>query len=298
MPSAPLQNEACMTSQNPARAHRYVGIIGYPLGHSISPALQQAAFDALDLPVTYERWEVPPEGLAERVLSIRREDILGANVTVPHKEQALMLMDEVEERAGLIGAVNTIVNRDGRLTGHNTDAPGFLRALREDGGFDPKGKLALLLGAGGAARAVAFALASAGIARLIISNRTQARAEALARDLRVRAKIDDVTVASWGAVPPKLDLIVNATSIGMTHGETAGESPLGSSSIEAGCMIADLIYGRSETPFAQAARKAGAQTLDGLPMLVYQGALAFELWTGHEAPLGVMFEAARRALRD
>ena len=130
-------------------------ILGYPIGHSISPLFQQAAFDHLSLDVRYEAWETHPDDLAASVERLRQADFLGANITVPHKEVVPRLLDHVEEPARLIGAVNTLVNRDGFLTGHNTDAEGFLRALREDGGFDPKGRAVLLLGAGGVARAVA-----------------------------------------------------------------------------------------------------------------------------------------------
>jgi shikimate dehydrogenase len=274
-----------------------VGIIGYPLGHSASPVFQQAAFDRLGLPFTYDRWPTPPDALSGRTASLRAQGIAGANVTVPHKEAVLPLLDEVEPQARRIGAVNTIVNRSGRLTGYNTDAPGFVRSLKEDAGFDPTRKLVLLLGAGGAARAVVFGLGEAGAAAVLIANRTADRAEALAASAR-SAGVQGVEAAPWGQVPAGVDLIVNSTSLGMRGGPGEQESPLPASAIPKGALVCDLVYNPPETPLLRDARSVGARTLGGLPMLIYQGALAFELWTGRNAPVDVMFEAARRALHQ
>ena len=289
-----------MSQQQESRGPQLAGIIGYPLEHSISPAFQQAALDHLGLEIRYERWETPPDHLAPRLLSIRRPGILGANVTVPHKESALGLMDETEELAGRIGAVNTIVNRNGRLAGYNTDAPGFLRALVQDGGLDPRGKRAFILGAGGAARAVAFALVGEGAAGITICNRTASRAEALAEAVRLESSASSpevrVEVAPWGADPGEPDLIVNSTSVGLRHGPTEGQCLLDPSQISRGVLVCDLVYNPVETPLLAAARRAGARTLTGLPMLVYQGAFALELWTGRQPPIDVMFKAARQAL--
>ena len=289
-----------MSQQRESPGPQLAGIIGYPVEHSISPAFQQAALDHLGLDIRYERWETPPDHLGPRLLSIRRPGILGANVTVPHKENALRLMDETEEMAGRIGAVNTIVNRDGRLAGYNTDAPGFLRALVQDGGLDPRGKQAFILGAGGAARAVAFALLDEGAAGITICNRTDSRAEALAEAVRPQSSASPaevrVEVAPWGADPGEADLIVNCTTVGLRHGPTEGQCPLDPSRIRREVLVCDLVYNPVETPLLAAARKARARTLGGLPMLVYQGAIALELWTGRKPPIDVMFEAARRAL--
>jgi shikimate dehydrogenase len=278
---------------------RHAGIIGYPLRHSVSPAMQQAAFDALGIAARYERWETPPERLAERVAGLRAADVLGANVTVPHKEAVLSLLDELEPAAGRIGAINTIVNAGGRLTGHNTDTIGFLRALREDGRFDPKGCRALLLGAGGAARAVAFSLADAGATHIAIANRTPERARALVADL-ARFKIhadalpwEDSAIA---AALKSSGLVVNCTSLGMAHGSAEGASPLASLQIPPSVLVYDLVYNPPVTPLMAQAQRAGARALGGLPMLVYQGSAAFTLWTGQRPPEDVMFAAARRAL--
>lgn len=272
---------------------RYLGIIGYPLGHSISPAMQQAALDHLDLDMRYLVWETPPEAIAERMAFLRRPENLGANVTVPHKEAVVPLMDGLDPLARRIGAVNTIVDREGRLLGHNTDAQGFLWALRE-AGFEPTGKRALLLGAGGAGRAVAVALVEADVESLIIVNRTLGRAEALAGELEPRA-----TALAWDerhAAAATADLIVNATSMGMRGGPAPQESPISASAIPPHALAYDLVYNPMMTSFLAQAERAGARTLGGLAMLVYQGAAAFEIWTGRMAPIEVMMTAAKRAL--
>ena len=276
---------------------RLAGVIGYPARHSLSPVFQQAALDHLGIPVSYERWETPPEQLDSRFASLRRPEVLGANVTVPYKGQALAAVDEVADEASLIGAVNTIVNRNGLLSGHNTDAAGFLRAVREEGGLDPKGKRVWALGAGGAAKAVVVALAQAGASHIVIVNRTLRRAEALTASLRESRllKGQAAEVRPWGTAPVNVDIIVNATSMGMRHSDAESETPLRDHDIPSNLLVVDLVYRAEGTPLLREAEKAGARTLDGLPMLIYQGAMSFELWTGREAPIDVMFDAARRA---
>jgi shikimate dehydrogenase len=277
---------------------RYLGIIGYPLGHSLSPVMQQAALDYHRLDVRYVAWETLPDALAERVESLRRPENLGANVTVPHKEAVLARLDEVAPLARRIGAVNTIVkSADGdRLVGHNTDAAGFIRALRDDAGFDPAGAVTLLLGAGGAARAVVFGLVDAGVGSLVVTNRSLARARALVRELEGRAVVCDW--AEREVTARQVDLIVNATSLGMAGGPAAAESPLAAAAIGRGALVYDLVYNPQTTPLLREAARAGARTLGGLAMLVYQGAAAFRLWTGLEPPLDMMRAAAQRALAD
>ena len=203
----------------------FVGLIGYRLKHSISPQFQQAAFDYLGLDIRYEVWETAKNELPEAVEGIRDVSKLGANVTIPYKEAALPLLDDVDSGARRIGAVNTIVNRGDKLIGYNTDSSGFLRALREDGGFSPRNKRAVLLGAGGVARAVGFALVDAGVKSLVILNRTQARGEALAWDLRVSDT--EVVALSWKdgktlTALTECDLLVNCTSVGMKDSVSEG----------------------------------------------------------------------------
>ncbi|MBI4202846.1 MAG: shikimate dehydrogenase [Chloroflexi bacterium] len=276
---------------------KLLGIIGYPLGHSVSPAFQQAALDYCGVDARYEAWETPPEGVPQRVQWLRSPEVLGANVTVPHKEAVLPLLEGLSETARRIGAVNTIVNRAGRLEGHNTDVAGFMRALREEGGFDPQGKLVLILGAGGAAKAVAFGLAVAGVARMTIANRTVGRAQELAAAVEAVPQVRAVALTPEALTgDPPWDLIVNTTTLGMAGSPGEGESPLAEAQVPPGALVYDIVYNPKVTPLLATARRAGAHTLGGLPMLVYQGAEAFRLWTGLEAPVEVMFAAARRAL--
>ncbi|MBI2867261.1 MAG: shikimate dehydrogenase [Chloroflexi bacterium] len=272
-----------------------VGILGYPIKHSISPVFQQAAFDALGIDARYEAWEVPPDKLAEAVARLRRPECLGANVTIPHKEAVTPMLDQAMPHVQRIGAVNTIVNQRGKLAGYNTDVEGFLRALREDGGFDPKGKTALVLGAGGSARAVCFGLAEAGVEALFLVNRTLARAQALAQEMKplVRHVIALPWTEEW---PGAYDLLVNCTSLGMAHGADEGRSPAEGRTLPRDALVYDLVYRPAVTPLLAQAERAGCRILGGLPMLVYQGAASFTLWTGQPAPLPVMFAAARKAL--
>ena len=225
------------------------------------------------------------------------EGYLGTNVTVPHKQSVLPLLDEVHPLARRIGAVNTVVKREGRLIGYNTDADGFLRSLREDGGFEPAGKRAIVLGAGGAARAVAFALLDAGVQRLWLVNRGLERAVALAQDLAdPRVEAARWHTRSFEQLIPRADLLVNCTIVGMAHGPAEGKSPLEERLLDSHLLVYDLVYIPEETPLLAGARRAGARTIGGLPMLIYQGAAAFELWFDRKAPLDVMFNAARKAL--
>jgi shikimate dehydrogenase len=280
---------------------KYAGVIGYPAKQSLSAVFQQAAFDHLGLDLRYEVWPTPAERLAEVVQGLRAPDRLGANVTIPHKEAAVPLMDETDELVRRVGALNTIVNREGRLHGHNTDVGGFLRALHEDGGFDPAGARVLVAGAGGAARAIVIALADAGAAAVTVINRTFPRASRLVEELQPKAggtelhALPDV-YASWMASAVSCRLLINCTSVGMAGTEEEKGSPVPIDLIPAGALVFDLIYRPVVTPLMAAARKRGAGVLGGLPMLIYQGAESFRLWTGLEAPIDVMSRAARKAL--
>jgi shikimate dehydrogenase len=308
---------------------KYAGLIGYPVGHSISPAMQQAAFDHYKLDLRYELWETEPSELGAAVERLRSAERLGANVTVPHKEAVMPSMDELDDLALGIGAVNTIVNRGGRLVGYNTDAGGFLRALRKEGGFDPAGKRAVLVGAGGVARAAGFALARAGVKSLFITDIIAERAHVLASDLErslartqgpsPRSCVDAKDVGGVASLDFKMhpipeikvlspdeplfektvlgcDLLVNCSPVGMKHSDTEGKSPLDVGLIPKGALVYDVVYNPLETPLLTDAKKAGARTLSGLAMLVYQGAMSFELWTGKEAPIDIMFKSAKKAL--
>ena len=273
---------------------KQLGVIGYPLSHTLSPVFQQAALDYHAIPVTYSAWPTPPERLPKMVERLRGEDYMGFNITIPHKEPLLGLVDDVNDMARNVGAVNTVVNRNGVLTGHNTDTYGFVRSLKEKADFDPRGKSVLLLGAGGAARAAAYALAGEGVERLTIANRTVARAESLAED--VGSVLGEIEAVSLENVSGDADLIVNSTSVGMASGDGAGQTPIKAASIPRDALAYDMVYTPAETPFLRSAREAGARVLGGLWMLIYQGAAAFELWTRKEAPVDVMYQAAQQAL--
>jgi len=278
-----------------------IGLIGQGLKHSLSAAMQQAALDHYVLDARYELWDTQPDEVEQRVTSLRDEDCLGANVTVPHKQAVIPFLDELDPVATGAGAVNTIVRREGRLIGHNTDVAGFARALSE-AGFDVRGVRAAVLGAGGGARAVTLALIEGGASVISLSDAIPERAETLTSDLKaLTSPGTTIAWAYWGdeAFERSLreaDLLVNCTPVGMRFGPAEGQSPVAAELMPAGCLAFDLVYNPEETPFLQAARSRGARTAGGLAMLVYQGAASFRLWTGREAPVEVMFQAARKAL--
>jgi len=284
---------------------KFIGLIGYPLKHSISPYFQQAALDYYQLDIRYDAWETSPEELEFTVAKIREPQNLGANVTVPYKEAVLPLLDEVDDWANLIGAVNTIAKRDDRLTGFNTDAYGFIEALYKEKHFEPKGKRAVILGAGGAARAVSFALVQKKISSLTIVNRTLERANALAdslnsytSDTSLKTKVNALPWQSLSSHKTfnHCQLIVNCTIIGTKYSSQEGQSPLSIEVIPRDILVYDLVYNPWPTPLLQLAQKAGANILGGLAMLVYQGAASFELWMGKEAPVDIMLKGARKIL--
>ena len=275
------------------------GIIGFPVSHSVSPALQQAAFDHHGIEARYEYWETTPEALAERMASLRDPGVLGAQVTVPHKQEALAFVDAVSDDVRALGALNVIANDNGTLAATNTDVTGFVRALREDAGADLKGKRVLLLGAGGAARAIVLGLAREGIASLAIANRTPQRAldaAAVAAGMVSRIEAIPLSPEALASEAAGADLIVNSTTLGMTG--VGGPAPLAARAIPPAALVYDIVYNPPDTPLLLEAKAAGAQTLGGLAMLVYVGAEAFEQWTGLKAPVGVMMAAAEKAMAE
>ena len=281
---------------------RRLGIIGYPIGHSMSPVMFRAALKEYGLDVTYDAWEVEPEAVSEFISRVRNSDggILGFNATVPHKEAVMAAVDEVSEEAERAGAVNTVVNDGAQLIGYNTDGAGFVRALREEAGFGFEGSRVLIVGAGGAARGVVMALARVGVSSMTIANRTAERAERLAEDLE-RYFDGSVRSISLDAIQleraaSSSDLIVQCTTMGMLHTPAERESPLMAGDIPQDVVVYDLVYNPPVTPFMREAERAGARVYGGLSMLVYQGAVGFEKWTGRPAPVMAMFEAAREAL--
>ena len=281
-----------------------LGIIGYPIGHSMSPVMFRAALAEYGLDVTYDAWEVAPEKLGEFLAKVRNSEgeILGFNATVPHKEAVMAAVDEVSEEARRAGAVNTVVNDGGKLVGYNTDGAGFVRALREEAGFEFEGRRALIVGAGGAARGVVMALAEEGVGRITISNRTPERAHRLSDDLdRYFARGAPVVIMGsneFRRAASLSHLIVQCTTLGMLHGPAPDATPLTRDDVFPGALVYDLVYNPPETTFMREARKARAEVYGGLSMLVYQGAVGFEKWTGRPAPVEAMFEAARAALSN
>ena len=264
-----------------------VYLLGHPVAHSLSPAMHNAAFAALGLPHRYETRDVQPERLADFVEALRQDDVLGANVTIPHKEAAFGLMDELADEARRIGAVNTIVRRASRLIGDNTDGYGFARALAA-AGIDVTGKDVMVLGAGGAARACVASLNAARI--VVIAARDLDRATALARAVgppAVPRPWADARRTSAG-----IDVLVNATPVGL-HGE---DLLTDFSFSELPRAVVDLVPTRTETPLVRRARGAqDVRVVEGLSMLLHQAARSFTLWTGREAPLAVMRAALPRA---
>ncbi|PKB81388.1 MAG: shikimate dehydrogenase [SAR202 cluster bacterium Io17-Chloro-G9] len=276
-----------------------LGVIGSPISQSVSPAFQQAALDHAGIKATYLAYDVAGEDVGEFVRGLRQPGVMGINITTPHKGAVIPYLDELDDWATAASAVNTIVNRQGRLTGYNTDSSGFLRALRDESGFSPGGRRALVLGAGGAARAVVLALSRDKIASLTIANRTLSKAQSLAelaQQNSVSASAIPLERDSLTPVAQDADLIVNCTSMGMTRGSDASGTPLTSDQIPATALVNDLVYNPRETALLREAVAAGAQTLGGIYMLVYQGVTAFEIWTGKPAPVAVMLEAALSAM--
>lgn len=261
-------------------------------GHSLSPVMHNAAFKQLGLDAHYEALGVSEAELPEVIAGLRADDAYGANVTIPYKLAVIPLLDGLTPEAQKVGAVNTIVNRGGELIGHNTDGAGFLRALTETG-YDPEGRDVVMLGAGGSARAVGLALLRVG-ATVGIFNRTEAKAEVLAGALERYGHVAAIKAPDLARAVQRASVVVNTTSVGHeTHGAGASPLPHGVLPRE---LVVDIIYRPAKTPLLLTAEQAGLKTQNGLPMLVYQGAEAFELWTAQAAPVAAMFRALTGAL--
>jgi len=272
-----------------------VGVFAHPVGHSHSPAMHNAAFAALGLDWLYLPFDVPPARLGDALRALPALGLRGVNLTIPHKQSAISLVDEVAPGAVAAGAINTVVCEDGRLVGHNTDGDGFLRPLKEEG-LCPAGKRAVLLGAGGAARAIAVSLLGAGVSALCIANRTASRAQQLAQLLAgaapagVRLRGLPLDSPDVRAALQDADLLVNSTSVGM-YPRAQSPPPVREDWLHPGLFVYDIVYNPLETRLLRAARGQGCATLNGVRMLVGQGALAFELWTGMRAPASLMEQA-------
>jgi shikimate dehydrogenase len=272
---------------------RLFGVLGDPVDHSLSPAMHNAGFAACRLPHLYLRWRVSPAELRQALREARGLGVGGLNLTVPLKETVLPLLDDLTAEAERIAAVNTIMWRRGRLVGDNTDARGFARALR--GRVRLRGTRAVLIGAGGSARAVAASLVTGGCREIVVANRTPARAETLAKWLRdvgaPGVRVAALEALRRGDALEGAALVVNTTPVGL-----AGRSlAVRVEATPCRCLVVDLVYGTEPSPFLRAAARVGRPVLDGAPMLLQQGALAFEAWTERRAPLAAMALALRSA---
>lgn len=266
------------------------GIFGFPVGHSFSPGMHNAAFEKLGLDGCYVPFAVPPDRLADAVRAIIPLGLRGLNVTVPHKERVIPYLDELSEEARLTGTVNTIEIQGGRLIGHTTDGRGFLRSLREEAGFVPRGKRFVLLGSGGAGRAVAFSLALAGARQIAVRDVDEGKARLLAQDIAEKTGCKAIALTSemLAGYCHESECLINATPLGL---KKADPLPLNKSCISKSHLVCDLVYNPPATALLAVAKRNGAKTLRGLGMLLYQGVVAFEIWTGKKAPVEVMKKA-------
>lgn len=279
-----------------------LGVFGDPVAHSLSPQIQNAALEKCGLEMRYARFQISESELPAALGLLTKLNFIGVNLTVPHKIAAFALMDDVDEVASEIGAVNTIKTDNGKLRGFNTDGKGFSRAIREEFSVDLRDLRVLLLGAGGAARAIALQCAKENCERLVIANRDSEKAKQLAAELRpffaearVLGPVARLQAIGWDEAALRFqiansDLVVNATSVGLSH---ADASPIPARLLAPHLMIYDTTYSSGQTAFVSAAFEAGARAANGLSMLLHQGALAFEIWFDRAAPLDVMRKALR-----
>ncbi|MBI4412168.1 MAG: shikimate dehydrogenase [Deltaproteobacteria bacterium] len=277
---------------------KILGIIGDPVSHSLSPLMHNAALGHYKLPYLYMPFPVKNEELPDFFSSLNRRKIVGLNVTIPHKQAVIPFMDSLSREARLIGAVNTVIMKGKKLIGRNTDGAGFITSLREEARYDVEKKHVILLGAGGAARAIAVALGLSGTREVLLINRTPKKAHDLASELGKKfsqtvfsaSSLDDIDISYWALA----DLLINATSMGM-KGIKLWPLPLHKLSKKT--IVSDIVYNPLETPLLRRARRLKLKTHPGWGMLLYQGALSFEMWTGRPAPIAVMKQVLLDALQ-
>ncbi|WP_409178229.1 shikimate dehydrogenase [Brevibacillus fortis] len=272
-----------------------VGLFGHPVSHSQSPMMHNTAFSETGLGFAYAAFDVEPENLEDAVAGIRALGLKGINVTIPHKVAIMPMLDEIDPLAKRIGAVNTVVSRDGRLIGYNTDGMGYVRSLVEETGIVLEKQVVTMVGAGGAARAVAFTLAEQGVKEIRIINRSRERAAVLAEHVGTIVPTKIVEQGEGAAAIADSSLLINTTSIGMLP--NVQETPVPAEWLHSGLTVSDLIYNPLETRLLKEARGIGATVHSGIGMFVNQGALAFELWTGERAPTEVMREVVLQQLK-
>ncbi|MGY4690383.1 shikimate dehydrogenase [Salibacterium sp. K-3] len=275
-------------------AEKLFGVIGHPVGHSLSPLMHNDQFQYQGLPYFYHAFDVMPEYLGEAVQGLKALGVSGFNVTVPHKIEVMQYLDGLDEQAKLIGAVNTIVREESGWIGYNTDGEGYVQSLlNKTGGSVPDADI-LVIGAGGAARAVISALTGRGSARVTITNRTFSKAQALQEQMAERASVRAVPTEQADKETPSFDIIINTTSVGMSpHTENM---PWTAERIKPGCICSDLIYNPLKTTWLQQAEENGADILNGTGMFVGQGAIAFQKWTGMEPDIERMHAVVMKQL--
>ena len=272
-----------------------LGVIGDPIAHSKSPVMHEAALRESGIAGEYKALHITPDRLADMIAAVREDEYRGINITIPHKEHVMRYLDELSEDARRIGAVNTIVNEGGRLVGRNTDGIGYVRSLKEEAAAELAGRRIVVVGAGGAARGIIHALAAEAPERIVLLNRTTERAEALANEWKDLADILAFSSDRAAEALRDADIVINTTSVGM-HPHL-DETPLDPALLRGSEIVSDLIYNPLETKLLRLAREKGCRTHGGLGMFVYQGAYAFEYWTGTPAPIEAMRTAVLQDMK-
>jgi len=275
-----------------------IGIFGHPVTHSLSPVMHNCAFSKMNLDYIYVPFSVHPDNLEAAVSGARAMGLKGLNITVPHKEAIIPFLDDVSEEASLLGAVNTVDIRNGRLIGYNTDGLGFIRSIKEHFECSPKNKRVGILGAGGAARGVGISLALAGAREITFFNRTEERAKKLADEIRKKTSAESNGFSLNPIFLKNLrtvDILINGTSLGMKEND---QEALASEWFPKSGVVVDMVYNPPTTTFLQTAEALGLQYINGMGMLVHQGALAFEIWTGVRAPVESMQSILAKAIYD
>lgn len=280
---------------------KIVGLFGYPVEHTFSPLMHNSAFEALGLNYRYLPFAVNPKDLSKGVAGIKALGLDGVNVTIPHKETVMEYLDEISPAAKLIGAVNTIVHREGNLIGYNTDGPGFIRSLEEEVETKVKDKSLLVIGAGGAARAVAIQAVLEGAKKITLVNRNPERSLDIADSIKESGRNCSVEIFAladevWQKNLEQIDIIVDTSPVGM-YPNTQVPPIISPELLTSNLLVCDLVYNPQDTVLLQAAKARGAKTWGGLGMLIHQGALAFELWTGQKAPVHIMKQAVQNYLQ-
>ncbi len=275
-----------------------LGLIGYPLGHSISPLIHNYSLKKMNLNYVYLAFELKPDIFYKGIEGLKALNIKGFNITIPYKKKILSHLDQVDQIADNIGAVNTVVNNDGKLKGYNTDAYGFKKMLEKDGDFSIQGKKALIVGAGGASRSAGTVLCESGIKELYILNRTRDKAENLAQIWKekypdVFIKSEELNIDFYKPLMKKIDLLIDTTPVGMEP-EVDVKPVIDRDCFHSSMLVVDLVYNPPQTTILKAAKKSGARTLNGMPMLLYQAAEAFKLWLGKEPNIEEWYQIIAR----